>query len=156
VNRRAWRLAFDVLAAVFVFAIGGALQVGVLVVVLVVLRKRWLSPTVVTLVAASLVVVGALSILPPIGPALAPIDPTWPLRRQDAQYFVLQAVVLFVGGLVGFAREALQGAPIRPTSASTDLEPDTRARPNGGSARGAPVASASGSASPGMSPERPR
>ena len=142
VNQRAWRIAFEAAALVFVFAIGGAIQVGVLLVVLVALWKRWLTPAVVTLVAAVLLVVAIANVVPPLGPSLRPIDPTWPLRRDDAQFFVLQGVVLFVGGLVGFARQALARAPSGEQAEPSRVQSSGGAGRNGDGSRDAPAASA--------------
>jgi hypothetical protein len=111
---------------------------------LVALRLRWLTPTIVTLVAAALLVVAVLSAVPPLGPSLRPIDPAWPLRREDAQFFVLQAIVLFVGGLVGFVRQALRDRPrhqLAQPDQEPQLQPSTDGRGNGGTSQRAPATS---------------
>jgi hypothetical protein len=107
VNRRAWLIALEVLAVAFAFGIGGALQALVVIGALVLFRRRMLTPTLVALGGAMLAALVAVTVVPPYGPSLTPVDPAWPIRRGSAHFLALQAVVLLVAGMVGFARTYL-------------------------------------------------
>jgi arabinofuranan 3-O-arabinosyltransferase len=104
VHRRAWLIALEVIAVLFAFGVGGVLQAAVVIAAIVAFRRRWVPPSVVVLAGAALVVLTAATVVPPLGPALRPVDPAWPLRRDTAHVLALQAAVLLVVGLVGFAR----------------------------------------------------
>jgi arabinofuranan 3-O-arabinosyltransferase len=104
---RVVEVALVVSAALFAFAVGGLVQCAVVLVTLLALRRRWLSPSVVTLVSAGLLTLALLDLLPPFGASLRPVDPSWPLRHEHAHYFVLQAVVLLAAAIVYFVAEAL-------------------------------------------------
>jgi arabinofuranan 3-O-arabinosyltransferase len=105
--RRAWRGALVVGAVLFAFAVGGLVQCAVVLVTLFALRRRWLSPSVVTLVSGALLTLALLDLVPPFGASLRPVDPTWPLRHEHAHFFVLQAVVLIAAALAYFVSEEL-------------------------------------------------
>jgi hypothetical protein len=131
VDRRAWLIAFEVVAVLFGFGVGRVLQAAIVVAAIVAFRRRWVPPSVVVLTAAALVVVAVAAVVPPFGPALQPVDPAWPLRRDTAHFLALQAGVLLVAGLVGFARIQLLG---RDAPAPAEL---VRGDEDAGSADGA-------------------
>jgi hypothetical protein len=107
INRQAWLVALEVLAITFAFGIGGALQAFVVIGALVLFRRRVVTPTLVVLGGAALIALAAVTMVPPYGPSLTPVDPAWPIRRGSAHFLALQAVVLLVAGMVGFARTYL-------------------------------------------------
>ena len=86
----------------------GAIQALVVLGTLIAMRKRWLSPPVVGLVGAGLLLLAVTDLVPPFGASLRPADPTWPLRHEHAHFFVLQGVVLLVACIVEFAKERSQ------------------------------------------------
>jgi hypothetical protein len=104
VSRRAWLITFEIIAVSFAFGVGGVLQAAVVTAAIVAFRRRWVPPSLLILVGAGLVALSAVTTVPPLGPALRPVDPTWPIRRDTAQFLALQAAILLVAGLVGFAR----------------------------------------------------
>jgi Alpha-(1->3)-arabinofuranosyltransferase/F5/8 type C domain len=104
---RPWNIALVAGAVAFAFAVGGAIQALVVLGTLIAMRKRWLSPPVVGLVGAGLLLLAVTDLVPPFGASLRPADPTWPLRHEHAHFFVLQGVVLLVACIVEFARRAI-------------------------------------------------
>jgi arabinofuranan 3-O-arabinosyltransferase len=124
VNRRAWLMGIDIGVVVFAFGVGGLTQAIVAIAALVAVRREWIPPRLIGVVALAAMALAVVAVVPPIGPSLTPVNPAWPTIRNTAHLAARQAAVLLAVTIAAFARGAA-GAPRTPVS-----EPRPRAVTN--------------------------
>lgn len=94
---RRWRLPLDVATVGFAFAFAGIVPAVLAVALIVGLRRRVVTPRSMGIVAVVLLVAAVVFSVPPLGPALTPLNPSWPIGRTSAHQLArLAAVALMV------------------------------------------------------------
>jgi arabinofuranan 3-O-arabinosyltransferase len=91
-----WRIGFDVAAVLFALVLAGWPAALLALVVVVGLHRGWVNPTTLAWMAPGLLLLAMLYVVPPLGPALHPLTPSWPIARRLAQASAKLAAVALV------------------------------------------------------------
>jgi arabinofuranan 3-O-arabinosyltransferase len=114
VNARLWLACLDLAVVAFAFGIGGLAQAIVALVALIACRRDWVTPKLVGYVALAVMAIAVVATVPPLGPALSPVNPAWPLVRETAHFAARQAAVLLAVAIAAFARGNTRRRTLEP------------------------------------------
>jgi hypothetical protein len=116
-----WFLLPDLAASAFAIAIAGLPGLVLAVAALIMLRKKILRPALLGWLAVGCLVAAALASIPPFGPALLPLAPSWVANRQFSHQVALISALLLG---VSLAQASSQRAGRNDGDRSDQDEPD--------------------------------
>jgi arabinofuranan 3-O-arabinosyltransferase len=117
---RRWFLAADVGACAFAIAIAGLPGLVMAVAALVMMRRRILRASVLGWLAIGCLAAAAVTSVPPLGPSLVPLAPSWVANREFAHQIALISALLLAVTMA----QAISDRAKRTETPRTDITPE--------------------------------